>query len=203
MKSIFFIFLVSFFTVQNNLEAQAIFDSSLWKESICIGGKFSIKVPPIYTVKNECGIFYREENGRKTFPLHPFSREFYPGHDYLMKNDPETYNDWIEFQARLLYSGDGPGESSYGDSIAKNIMFKNRNGIVSNELYVYVSYTKYDQGRTIKTSVIKGPVYVFKNHQNLSDNELTLFFQLREDQCDSTDRKLVSLMFDSFNWIKK
>lgn len=116
--------------------------------------------------------------------------------------DPKTYIDWIEFKARLLYAADGPGENYYGDSIAINKTFKNRNGIIGNEIYIYVTNTKHEKGKSIKTSTIRGPVYVFKRYQNLTNTELTLFFQLREEQCDSLDRKLVELMFDTFNWIK-
>ena len=202
MKTLLYIFILSFISFQIEVDAQTIFDTTQWKKSICTNANFSISYPTIYFIKNECGIFYKEMNGTKMYPIHPFSANFYPAHDYLMKVDPQTYNDWIEYRARLLYSADGPGESYYGDSVALNKTFKNRNGIIGNELYIYVTNTKYEKGGVVKASAIRGPVYVFKRNQDLSNIELTLLFQLREDQCDSIDRKLVDLMFDTFNWIR-
>ena len=201
MKTLLYIFILSFISFQIELDAQTIYDTTQWKKYICTSANFFISYPTIYFAKNECGKFYKVMNGTKKYPIHPFPVYFYPAHDYLMKENPQTYNDWIEFKARVLYSADGPGESYYGDSIALNKIFKNRNGIIGNELYIYVTHTINEKGRIVKTSEIKGPIYVFKRNLDLSNNELTLFFQLREDQCDSIDRKLVELMFDTFNWI--
>jgi hypothetical protein len=184
-------------------EAQSLLDTTFWKKTECESGKFMLRYPYRYVPQNACGEFYKEVNNEKKFPLLPMFELFYPSHDYKMKKDPSTYLEWIEYRTRLLFSGDGPEGSLYGDSIVKNINWINKYGITGNIFYIQVIRRTVDNGKKIESYHTEGPVYVFKRSQDLNTSEPAFFFKVREDQCDSIDFEIIKLMFDNFEWVSK
>ena len=200
-KVVLVVTLLSLFNSQ--IYSQSNYDTTAWKEIICMDGNFKMRVPSCYTLINNCGFVYKLINQEKKFPLNEFSENFHPGHDYRMKKDPETYLDWIEYRARIMYSADGPDASINGDSVAVNINFKNKNGISGNKVYIYVTDFIHENGIKIKTTSIQGPVYVFKLHHDLNALEPAIFFRVGIDQNDYNDRRLIELMMDTFEFLAK
>jgi len=183
--------------------SQSTYYTTTWKEIICMDGNFKMRVPSCYTLINNCGSLYKLINQKKKFPLDEFSEIFHQGHDYMLKKDPETYLEWIEYRARTMYSADGPDGSMYSDSVAVNITFKNKNGITGNKVYIYLTDFIHENGIKIKTTSIQGPVYVFKLHHDLNAVEPAIFFRLGIDQDDFSDRRLIEMMMDTFEFLTK
>ena len=185
-------------------KTQNVFDTTSWNDFVCHQGNYRMKYPTIYYKKYDCELLYKISGNEKKYPL-SCSREIYfpGGKDYLNKRNVENYREWIEWRARMLFAADGTEGSEYGDSVAKNISFTNKYGVNGNVLYIYVTHTKYNTKKETKSRRIEGPVYVFKQNQDIETKDPALFFIQRDDQIDNDDKKIVQLMMDTFNFIEK
>ena len=182
--------------------SQSIYDTTLWNSTKCEYGEFTMKFPKIYKQRDSCGLFFKEVDQKKIFPIHVFTEKVFQLKKFRGSKNPKTYIEWIEFRASVLYAADGVNGSTYGDSVALCLNFENKNGIKGSKLYIYVSDRYHEKGKEIVITNIRGPVYVFKKHQDLSTTEPIIYFQTGSDQSDYMDRRLIELMIDTFNFIQ-
>ena len=183
--------------------AQTSTDTTFWKDLPCSDLIFTLKYPNSYILLgNYCHMFCKQLNSKDCRILVTTDIDREPPAILQKYNKIENYIDWVESRIRVMYDADGCSEHVHGESIAKNISFTNKYGIPGNEVYTNVTRTKDENGIQSKTTTIKGPVFVFKLHQEIYKNEPAILFYLSETVADSSDLENLKLMMDTFRFKK-